>query len=234
MFRINQKMDSRNTIKSMLWTTRTSTITTFLALNQFTVIENRVEKRPDVVVFINGLPLVVLELKNPVDENATMNNAFNQIKNYQRAIPSLFDYNAFSVISDGIHAGAGTLTSNEERFSAWKTITGDDKPTGLAVETLIKGMFQKEILLDLIRNFILFQEVGHDSIKILAAYHQYHAVKESGQSNPECDIKNWRSTNRCCVAYPGKWEVVVDGVLFRDSDSTSYFIEPDHYRHYGP
>ena len=151
----------------------------FLALNQFTVIENRVEKRPDVVVFINGLPLVVLELKNPIDENATMNSAFNQIKNYQRAIPSLFDYNAFSVISDGIHAGAGTLTSNEERFSAWKTITGDDKPTGLALEILIKGMFQKEILLDLIRNFILFQEVGHDSIKILAAYHQYHAVKKA-------------------------------------------------------
>ena len=86
----------------------------FLALNQFTIIENRVEKRPDVVVFINGLPLVVIELKNPVIEEATMNSAFNQIKNYQRAIPSLFEYNAFSVISDGIHAGAGTLTSNEE------------------------------------------------------------------------------------------------------------------------
>jgi type I restriction enzyme R subunit len=108
-----------------------------------------------------------------------MSSAFNQIKNYQRFIPSLFDYNAFSVISDGIHAGAGTLTSNQERFSAWKTITGDDKPTGLALEILIKGMFQKEILLDLIRNFILFQEVGHDSIKILAAYHQYHAVKKA-------------------------------------------------------
>ncbi|QMS84837.1 type I restriction endonuclease subunit R [Candidatus Xianfuyuplasma coldseepsis] len=156
----------------------------FLAVNQFTVVENRVEKRPDIVLFVNGLPLVVFELKTPSDEKVTVHHAYRQIKNYQKSISNLFVYNAFNVISDGHVAKAGTITSNEEWYMSWRTIDGINiAPKVLPqLETLLKGMFRKDIFMDIIKQFILFQENNNDYNKILAGYHQYHAVNTALES----------------------------------------------------
>jgi len=153
----------------------------WLAVNQFTVVENRKEKRPDVVIFVNGLPLVVIELKSSTDENVGLSEGYNQLQTYKTVIPYLFTYNSFMVISDGINARAGTLTSNEERFMMWRTIDGKDiAPTNIPqLEVLIKGMFQKQRFLDIIKHFILFQTDGRETVKILAGYHQYHAVNKA-------------------------------------------------------
>ncbi|MBU0996913.1 MAG: type I restriction endonuclease subunit R [Firmicutes bacterium] len=150
----------------------------FLVVNQFTVVENRVDKRPDVVIFVNGIPLVVFELKTASDENISIKSAFRQIKNYQQAISSLFIYNSFNVISDGLHAKAGTITSDEDRYMTWRTTDGKEvAPTTIPqLETLIKGMFDKKRFLDIIKQYILFQKNDAEYIKILAGYHQYHAV----------------------------------------------------------
>ena len=120
----------------------------FLVTNQFTVIENNINKRPDVILFVNGLPLIVIELKNPADENATVNSAFRQIQTYKQAIPSLFTYNCFILISDGLEAKAGTLSSEFSRFMAWKSSDGKTEASHLVgqLETLIKGMLNAEIL----------------------------------------------------------------------------------------
>lgn len=153
----------------------------FLAVNQFTIIEGSANKRPDVILFVNGLPIVVFELKNSTDEHVGISQAYNQLQTYKKTIPSLFQYNAFMVTSDGINARAGTLTSNEERFMMWRTIDGKDtaSPTIPQLVVLIKGMCNPSVLLDLIRHFILFQSSGDSTIKILAAYHQYHAVNKA-------------------------------------------------------
>lgn len=177
----------------------------FLVANQFTIIEKE-ERRPDLIVFVNGIPLVVIELKSASDENVGTHNAYNQIQTYKRDIPSLFNYNAFCVISDGINAKAGTITSNEERFMNWRTIDGENIES-LAVpqyEVLFKGMFEKDRLLDIIENFILFQESKEEEkdldgnkigdkktiIKILAAYHQYFAVKKALAKTKEATSAN--------------------------------------------
>ena len=163
----------------------------FLACNQFTVVENNTNKRPDVILFVNGLPLVVLELKNPTDENATVQKAFTQLQNYKTAIPSLFYYNAALVASDGLDAKAGTISSDISRFMAWKSRDGfkEDKATTPQIETLIKGMLGKQVLLDLIRHFIVFEKSKKEDIKTglssvitikkIAAYHQYFAVNKA-------------------------------------------------------
>ncbi|NIA09829.1 MAG: HsdR family type I site-specific deoxyribonuclease [Nitrospiraceae bacterium] len=166
----------------------------FVVCNQFTVIENNVNKRPDVILFVNGLPLVVIELKNPADENATVKSAFKQIQTYKGAIPSLFTYNGFTVISDGLEARAGTISSGYSRFMAWKTADGKREASPLIgqLETLIKGMLNKETLLDLIRHFIVFEKNKKEDLKTglttveiikkLAAYHQYYAVNRAVES----------------------------------------------------
>ncbi|MEN6510972.1 MAG: type I restriction endonuclease subunit R [Chloroherpetonaceae bacterium] len=163
----------------------------FLACNQFTVIENNINKRPDVVLFVNGLPLVVIELKNPTDENATVQKAFTQLQNYKNAIPSLFYYNATLVASDGLDARAGTISSDISRFLAWKSSDGykEDTATTPQIETLIKGMVGKHVLLDLIRHFIVFEKSKKEDVKTglssvvnikkIAAYHQYFAVNKA-------------------------------------------------------
>ena len=163
----------------------------FLISNQFTVVENNTKKRPDLVVFVNGLPLVVIELKNPNDEKTTMHQAFTQLQNYKKAIPSLFCYNAVLIVSDGLSAKAGTISSAFSRFMAWKSIDGskEDKATIPQIETLIKGMLNKETLLDLIRHFIVFEKSKQEdektklscvvSIKKIAAYHQYFVVNKA-------------------------------------------------------
>ena len=136
----------------------------WLAVNQFTVIEGKYNRRPDVVLFINGLPLVVIELKNPADENATTFDAFNQLQTYKLQIPSLLTYNCLLVASDGIEARLGTLTADWERLAPWRTIDGETiAPKGLPeLEVLLRGVFDRERLLDLIRFFLVFEVDGQD------------------------------------------------------------------------
>jgi type I restriction enzyme R subunit len=166
----------------------------FFAINQFTVIERNQNKRPDVLLFVNGLPLVVIELKNPADKHATIRKAYDQIQTYKTVIPSLFFYNAFCVISDGLEAKAGTISSAFSRFQTWKTIDGqkESSPQVSQLEVLIRGMLNKATLLDLIRNFIVFEKdkkidaktglVQIETVKKIAAYHQYHAVNKAVES----------------------------------------------------
>lgn len=163
----------------------------FLVCNQFTVIENNINKRPDVVLFVNGLPLVVIELKNPVDENATVAKAYTQLQNYKNAIPSLFYYNGILIASDGLDAKTGTISSDISRFLAWKSKDGfnDESITTPQIETIIKGMLNKQVLLDLIWHFIVFEKMKKEdpqtglssvtTIKKIAAYHQYYAVNKA-------------------------------------------------------
>jgi type I restriction enzyme, R subunit len=149
----------------------------WLAVNQYTVIENKANRRPDMVIFVNGLPLGVIELKNPGDENATLDGAFNQLQTYKSQIPSLFRTNAALLISDGIAARIGSLTADRERFMPWRTVTGEDiasKGTP-ELETVLKGVFDRRRFLDLIRDFVVFGDTGSDVAKILAGYHQFHA-----------------------------------------------------------
>jgi type I restriction enzyme R subunit len=152
----------------------------FLVVNQYTVIENS-EKRPDLIVFVNGIPLAVIELKSASNEEVGISEAYNQIQNYKSSIPTLFTYNSFMVISDGVNAQAGTLTSNAERFMMWRTIEGSDvAPSSIPqLEVLIKGMFDKQRLMDLIKHFVLFQTDGDKVTKILAGYHQFHATNKA-------------------------------------------------------
>jgi type I restriction enzyme, R subunit len=166
----------------------------FLAVNQFTVIENNSNKRPDLILFVNGLPLVLIELKNPADENATLHSAYQQLQSYKEAIASLFLYNGFLIISDGLEAKAGTLSSAYSRFSAWKSADGKIEASHLQsqLETLIEGMLNKTTLLDLIRHFIVFEKTKREdpetgiitisTTKKLAAYHQYYAVNRAVNS----------------------------------------------------
>ena len=160
----------------------------FLIVNQFTVVENGTNKRPDVILFVNGIPLVVMELKNPADENATVKSAFKQLQTYKQMIPGLFTYNSFMIASDGLEARAGTISSSFTRFMAWKSADGKKEASNLVsqLETLINGMFNKKTLLDLIRHFIVFEkskkedpgsgQITVSTVKKLAAYHQYYAV----------------------------------------------------------
>lgn len=157
----------------------------FLAINQFTVIENHNNKRPDIVLFINGIPLVVMELKNPIDENADVKAAFNQFQTYKQLIPSLFNYNAFLVASDGWFAKVGTITSDYARFMEWKTADGEtivDAKVEPELEPMIKGLLNKKTLLDVIRHFIVFEEAKEKTLKKVAAYHQYYAVNKAIES----------------------------------------------------
>lgn len=153
----------------------------FMAVNQFTVIEGQTNKRPDIIVFVNGLPLVVIELKNATNEDVDITDAYNQLQTYKQAIPTLFRYNAFLIASDGINARVGSLTANEERFMKWRTVDGETlaSPAEPQLEVMIKGMLDPSRLLDIVQNFILFQTDGVDTFKILAAYHQYHAVNKA-------------------------------------------------------
>ncbi|MCH5438636.1 type I restriction endonuclease subunit R [Bacillus paranthracis] len=153
----------------------------FMAVNQFTVIEGQANKRPDIIVFVNGLPLVVIELKNVTNEDVDITDAYNQLQTYKQAIPTLFRYNAFLIASDGINARVGSLTANEERFMKWRTVDGETlaSPAEPQLEVMIKGVLEPSRLLDVVQNFILFQTDGVDTFKILAAYHQYHAVNKA-------------------------------------------------------
>ncbi len=218
----------------------------FLAINQYTVVGIK-ERRPDIVLFVNGLPLVVIELKNPADENATIWSAFNQLDTYKKQIPALFRFNEVMVISDGLEARAGTLTSDTERFTPWKTIDGkeiielspelkkleelseyrlpDDELFALnesavtegdlnfkpwmskelpiekrpQMEVLLRGMFDKKIFLDLVKNFVVFDSSDRKVLKKMAAYHQYHAVNKAVRSTLKA--VSWHGDKRCGVIW---------------------------------
>lgn len=153
----------------------------FLVVNQFTIKGTKQPRRPDVVCFINGLPVAVLELKNPLDENADIWSAFNQIETYKTEISDLFVFNEAVVISDGLHARVGSVTAPQERFMPWRVIRHeDDKPlVEWQLEIMVRGFFDRELLLDYLRHFILFETDGEQAIKKIAGYHQFHAVREA-------------------------------------------------------
>ena len=166
----------------------------FTVVNQYTIIENGHNRRPDVILFVNGLPLVVFELKNAADENATLQSAFCQIETYKQQIPSLFAYNALIVVSDGLEARAGSLSAGFSRFTAWKNDDGESLASPLIseLEVLVSGMMGKDTLLDIIRSFTVFEKQKQEdlktglttvkTIKKIAAYHQYYAVNKAVES----------------------------------------------------
>lgn len=152
----------------------------WLAVNQFAVVENRHSRRPDIVLFVNGLPLVVIELKNPADEEATIWTALQQLQTYQAEIPSLFAFNEALVISDGLEARVGAIGAGREWFKPWRTITGETlaPETMPQLQVMIEGLFEKRRFLDLVRDFIVFQDDGSGRlVKKIAGYHQFHAVR---------------------------------------------------------
>ncbi|MBR7793575.1 type I restriction endonuclease subunit R [Undibacterium sp. FT147W] len=153
----------------------------FLVVNQYSLAGSKGNRRPDVLVFINGIPLAVLELKNPADQNADIWQAFQQIQTYKEEIPDLFIFNEAVVVSDGLIARVGSLTSNKERFLPWRTVANEhDKPLfEFHLETLVKGFFKPDLFLDYIRYFILFEQDDDNIIKKIAGYHQFHAVREA-------------------------------------------------------
>lgn len=156
----------------------------WLIVNQFTIHGHKHNRRPDLIVFVNGLPLSVIELKNIADENADIWAAFNQLQTYKNDIPDLFNYNFCMVISDGIYARLGSISSDEERFMRWRTIDGvqlDPLGQNQQLETLIKGVFNKEVFLNYLRYFCLFED-GKTTIKKIAGYHQFHAVQAAVES----------------------------------------------------
>ena len=173
----------------------------WLAVNQFTVMENS-ERRSDIVLFVNGLPLGVIELKNPTDENATVWSAFRQLQTYKREIPRLFTYNAALVISDGVEARVGSLTADRERFMPWRTVEGEIEAasTDPELEVTIKGLFDKERFLNYLSHFIVFEETGGDTIaKKIAGYHQFHAVRAAVAATVEASRPN--GDKRCGVIW---------------------------------
>ena len=166
----------------------------FAVINQYTIVENGRNKRPDLILFVNGLPLVVIELKNAADENATLQSAFRQVETYKKAIPSLFTYNELIVISDGLEARAGSLSAGFSRMMAWKSADGKAEASRLVsqLEVLIQGMLNKETLMDLVRSFTVFEKTKTEDLKTkitkietvkkVAAYHQYYAVNKAIES----------------------------------------------------
>lgn len=156
----------------------------FLVVNQFTVVEGNVNKRPDLILFINGLPLVVIEIKNATDENATVKSAFNQLQTYKQYIPSLFTYNSLLIATDGWDALCGTVTSDWSRFMSWKTKDGKTTEDTLQpqLEVMFSGMLNPATLLDLIKHFIVFEKTDKKTLKKVAAYHQYYAVNKAVKS----------------------------------------------------
>ena len=160
----------------------------FIIANQWTFIENS-NKRPDIILFLNGLPVVLVELKSPSREETDASEAYRQLRNYMQEIPSMFIYNAICVMSDQLTSKAGTITSGEDRFMEWKTKDGDYENTQYAqFDTFFEGIFKKERLLDIIKNFICFSNEGINTYKILAGYHQYFAVRKAVESTKKATV----------------------------------------------
>ena len=185
--RYTEKGEERSTIVYLADYENTAN-NSFIIANQWTIVENA-EKRPDVIVFLNDLPVAVFELKSPSREETDASEAYLQLRNYMYDIPSLFIYNAILVMSDQLTSKAGTITSGEDRFMEWKTTDGNYENTQYAqFDTFFEGIFQKERLLDIIKNFICFSDDGTKEIKILAGYHQYFAVKKAIESTKKATV----------------------------------------------
>ncbi len=178
-----QKDNENRTFTVKLIDFENPSLNDFKVINQFTIIEYK-NKRPDVIVFINGIPMILFELKNMANDSTTVEQAYMQVKNYQLDIPTLFNYNAFNVISDGIDTRIGTITSDFTRYMAWKSEDGEKPAENMTdfFTVALNGMFPKDRLLDIIRNFIVFQNSQGKTIKILAGYHQYFAVRKAVES----------------------------------------------------
>ena len=188
----------------------------FVAVNQFTILGVKQPRRPDIICFINGIPFAVLELKSPTDEKADIWDAFNQLQTYKEEISDLFVFNEVLVVSDGVTARVGSLTANQERFLPWRTIKNEDDKPALEweLETVIRGFFDRELFLDYVRFFVLFETDGEKTIKKIAGYHQFHAVREAVQAtiaaaHPTGDKKagvvwhtqgSGKSISMCCYA----------------------------------
>jgi type I restriction enzyme, R subunit len=174
----------------------------WLAVNQYTIVEARHTRRPDVIIFVNGLPLAVIELKNPADVNATIWTAFNQLQTYKNEIPTLFAYNEVLIISDGLEARMGAISANHERFQPWRTIEGEElAPQSMPqLQVLLNGVFEMERFLSLIRYFIAFDNEGKvTTIKKMAGYHQFHAVRKAIKTTIEAT--GARGDKRCGVVW---------------------------------
>ena len=175
----------------------------WFAVNQFTVIEGQQNRRPDIVVFVNGLPLGLIELKNAADEDATIWSAYSQVQTYKSEIPSLLQYNAALVLSDGLEARIGSLTANQEWFKVWRTIDGEgDAPkTALELEVMIRGVFERQRFLDLIQHFIVFEENPDNGAihKIIVGYHQFHAVNAAVEETIRASTMVVYMSRRICV-----------------------------------
>ncbi|WP_342714116.1 type I restriction endonuclease subunit R [Bradyrhizobium sp. B039] len=164
----------------------------WLAINQFVVVQNRTSRRPDIVLFVNGMPLAVLELKNAAAQNATIADAYNQLQTYLHQIPALFSTNAILVTSDSMEARIGSITASAERFMPWRTVDGEDfAHRGTPeLETLLRGLFTRENLLALIRDFIVFGDKGEGPFKIIAGYHQFHGAQKAVRQAVEASRPN--------------------------------------------
>jgi len=201
----------------------------FLAVNQFTVIENDIERRPDVILFVNGIPLLVLELKNLADEKADIWMAYDQFQTYMDQLPTLFRFNEILVISDGIEARAGTITSEKERFMQWKTIDGEKPRKGLTeIEVLLRGMCDRQRLLDIVRNFIVFEK-DKETKKKLAAYHQYWATNKAVESTVKARKGNKKAGIVWHTQGSGKSLTMIfyTGKLVRELDNPTIVVLTD-------
>ena len=208
----------------------------WLAVNQFAV-KGESARRPDIVLFVNGLPLGVIELKNPTDENATVWSAFRQLQTYKREIPRLFTYNQALVVSDGVEARVGSLTADRERFMPWRTIEGETEAdsTDPELEVAIKGLFDKERFLNYLSHFIVFEETGGDAIaKKIAGYHQFHAVNAAVDATVKASRPD--GDKRCGVhlAYARLGQEPDDGILRRGHCPAPGNAKPDTGRHHRP
>ena len=213
----------------------------WLAVNQFTVTEDQNTRRPDVVLFINGLPLGIIELKNPADEDATIWTAWQQLQTYKAELPTLFSMNEALVVSDGTEARIGTLTAGREWFKPWRTVTGETlaAPTMTELQVMLEGAFEQSRFLVLLRDFIVFEDDGSGALaKKMAGYHQFHAVRVAvdetlraamlqraggagsrGTGTLRSGAKAWRRTrrppHRSSLAHPGIGQEPDDGLLLR-------------------
>ncbi|MCP5107035.1 MAG: type I restriction endonuclease subunit R, partial [bacterium] len=202
----------------------------WLAVNQFTVKGDRQTRRPDILVFVNGLPLAVIELKNPTDETATIHSAFNQLQTYKKDIPALFETNELMIVSDGLEARMGTLTSGWDRFMPWRTVDTRDgfqnaPKDAVQLETMINGIFHKPRFLDLILNFIVFESNHSEIQKKIASYHQFHAVNKAVE----------KTFSACGYHYDprqltGRFPEFIDHDSRHIRESESYNAVPDHFR----
>ena len=200
----------------------------FVVVNQMSVEQDNKTRRPDVLMFVNGLPLGLVELKVPGQESATLRGAWNQLRTYAAQIPSLLAFNAVSVISTGTQARLGALGGKFEHYAPWKTVDGETlAPAGVPeLEVLVRGVFPPTIFLDLVRNFVSFTDERDGLVKRVAKYHQFHAVNRAVTPDRR-GYRAWRRPGWCRLAHPRLWQEPGDAVLRREDHAAPCDGEPD-------